>query len=114
MIWGAGLLHLKDWRELDTIDVSEGEPRQLLDLLETRVRGLHPELRSTRVTHRWGGPILVAEDWRPIFARHPGGGNGLVAGAYAGHGVALSVYLGCWAAEVLLGRRELPDWDHLD
>jgi glycine/D-amino acid oxidase-like deaminating enzyme len=114
MVWGAGLVHLKDWRELDSIDVSEGEPRRLLDLLETRVRGLHPDLRSTRVTHRWGGPILVAEDWRPIFRRHPEGGNGLIAGAYAGHGVALSVYLGCWAAEALLGRRELPDWDHLD
>jgi glycine/D-amino acid oxidase-like deaminating enzyme len=34
----------------------------------------------------------------------------LVLGAYAGHGVALSVYLGRWAAQALLGRRELPQW----
>jgi len=33
-----------------------------------------------------------------------------VLGAYSGHGVALSVYLGAWAAEALLGRRDLPAW----
>jgi hypothetical protein len=31
-------------------------------------------------------------------------------GAYAGHGVALSSYLGTWAAEILLGKRKLPAW----
>ena len=34
----------------------------------------------------------------------------IILGGYSGHGVALSVYLGRWAAEALLGRRELPDW----
>jgi glycine/D-amino acid oxidase-like deaminating enzyme len=34
----------------------------------------------------------------------------IVLGAYSGHGVAQSVYLGAWAAEAMLGRRELPDW----
>jgi glycine/D-amino acid oxidase-like deaminating enzyme len=110
MIWGAGLVHLKDWRELDGVDVSRGEARKLLDLLEARVRGLHPALRLIRVTHRWGGPILIGDGWRPIFEKHPQGENGLVLGAFAGHGVALSVYLGCWAAEALLARRDLPNW----
>jgi len=63
------------------------------------------------VTHRWGGPILVAAEWQPIFARHPKSADAIVLGAYSGHGVALSVYLGNWAAEVMLGRRELPKWD---
>jgi hypothetical protein len=36
-----------------------------------------------------------------------------VLGAYAGHGVALSSYLGTWAAEVLLDRRDLPKWSAL-
>jgi len=34
----------------------------------------------------------------------------MVLGGYCGHGVALSVYLGKWAAEALLGRRALPSW----
>jgi len=33
-----------------------------------------------------------------------------VLGGYSGHGVAQSVYLGRWAAEVLSGKRSLPDW----
>jgi glycine/D-amino acid oxidase-like deaminating enzyme len=52
----------------------------------------------------------VGEGWRPIFRRHARSPRALVLGAYSGHGVALSVYLGRWAAEVLLGRRELPRW----
>jgi len=35
----------------------------------------------------------------------------LVLAGYNGHGVALSVYLGQWAAEALLGTRPLPVWD---
>ena len=37
--------------------------------------------------------------------------NTVVLGAYSGHGVAQSVYLGRWAAEVLCGKRSLPDWN---
>jgi glycine/D-amino acid oxidase-like deaminating enzyme len=79
--------------------------------LEHRVRNLHPELRDIDVTHRWGGPILIGKDWLPVFSRHPKSNKVLVLGAYSGHGVALSVYLGSWAAEVLMGKRELPAWD---
>lgn len=110
IVWGAGLVHLDDWRELQQVNVSAGEPRRLIDSVETRIRGLHPALRSVHFTHRWGGPILVADSWQPVFARHPRSQNAIVLGAYAGHGVALSVYLGCWAAEALLGQREIPKW----
>ncbi|MFY9527608.1 MAG: FAD-binding oxidoreductase [Candidatus Acidiferrales bacterium] len=110
IVWGAGLVHLDDWRELEGIDVLKGEPGRLVQLVETRIRGLHPALHSVELTHRWGGPILVADSWQPVFSRHPRSQNAIVLGAYAGHGVALSVYLGCWAAEALVGRRELPKW----
>jgi gamma-glutamylputrescine oxidase len=83
----------------------------LIARLERRVRGLHPALHRVEFTHRWGGPILIADGWRPVFARHPRSPRALVLGGYSGHGVALSVYLGRWAAEVMLGRRELPDWN---
>jgi glycine/D-amino acid oxidase-like deaminating enzyme len=110
VVWGGGLVHVDDWRALSQIDVTTGEARRLLDSLEARVRKLHPALHAVAFTHRWGGPILFAESMKPVFHRHPKSPNALVLGAYAGHGVALSVYLGRWAAEVLLGRRELPTW----
>jgi glycine/D-amino acid oxidase-like deaminating enzyme len=110
VVWGGGLVHVDEWRALSQIDVTTGEARRLLDSLESRVRKLHPALHAVAVTHRWGGPILFAESMKPVFHRHPKHPNALVLGAYAGHGVALSVYLGRWAAEVLLGHREPPKW----
>ena len=113
IIFGAGLVHLKNWRELHSLDVAAGEPLALFERFEQRVRKFHPVLRDVQFTHRWGGPLLVGAGWdmRPIFRRHPASPRALVLGAYSGHGVALSVYLGLWAAEALLGRRELPHWD---
>ena len=111
IIFGSGLLHLKNWRELLTLDVTSGEAAELLRNLDRRVRGLHPALHDVRIDHRWGGPILIAEKWRPVFARHPRSPRALVLGAYSGHGVALSVYLGSWAAEAMLQRRTLPAWN---
>jgi glycine/D-amino acid oxidase-like deaminating enzyme len=113
IIFGAGLVHLKDWRELDSLDVTQGQPPEMFARFERRVRSIHPVLRDVELTHRWGGPILVGANWdmRPVFRRHPESPRALVLGQYSGHGVALSVYLGRWAAEALLGRRELPKWD---
>ncbi|HYL86690.1 MAG TPA: FAD-binding oxidoreductase [Candidatus Angelobacter sp.] len=95
---------------LYNLDVRKGESADRLRWLEDRVRHLHPALRSVRITHRWGGPILFTEGMRPIFRRHPRSKNAIVLGGYNGHGVALSVYLGKWAAEALLARRALPAW----
>ncbi len=105
VIFGSGLVHVKDWRELAEIDVTVGQAAELITRLERRVRGLHPVLRDIEFTHRWGGPILIADQWRPVFEIHPRSSHVVVLGGYSGHGVALSVYLGRWAAEVMLGRR---------
>lgn len=110
VVFGSGLVHLEDWRELDSLDIASGEPAELVAALERRVRGLHPALGSVEFTHRWGGPILFGNLWRPIFARHPRAPQALVLGAYSGHGVAQSAYLARWAAEALLGLREPPSW----
>lgn len=91
-------------------DVRKGEAGASFRWLEARIRNLHPALHSVRITHRWGGPILFTEGMRPIFRRHPRSQNVIVLAGYNGHGVALSVYLGKWAAEVLLARRSLPPW----
>jgi glycine/D-amino acid oxidase-like deaminating enzyme len=114
VIFGSGLVHLEDWRELLTLDVASGQAVELLRQLEKRVRELHPALREARLSHRWGGPILIADKWQPVFMRHRANRNLIVLGAYSGHGVALSVYLGAWAAEAMLGKRELPQWNAED
>ena len=110
IVFGSGLVPFDHRREWGSIDVRNGQPARLLAALEERVRGLHPTLQSVRFTHRWGGPILFPHSGNPFFARHARSPCGLVVGGYSGHGVALSVYLGRWAAEVLLGRQTLPPW----
>ena len=110
VLFGGGLIDVENWRELDDIDIDTGRAAELIARLERRVRGLDPVLRSVGFTNWWGGPILIAEDWSPVFTRHPRSKRVIVLGAYAGQGVALSVYLGRWAAEAMLGLRQLPDW----
>lgn len=110
IVWGAGLVNAPDESDLAGVDVAAPESARMFAALENRVRGLHPVLASARFTRRWGGPILFRDSWKPIFDWHPQSENAIVLGAYAGHGVAISSYLGRWAAEALLGRRKLPSW----
>ena len=110
VIFGSGLVHFADWREMHSLNVETGVAAEAFDRLEGRIRKLHPKLQGVIFTHRWGGPIAISEGWIPIFERHPESTNAIVLGGYSGHGVAQSVYLGIWAAEALLGKRELPNW----
>jgi glycine/D-amino acid oxidase-like deaminating enzyme len=111
IIFGSGLVHLNHWSELHDLNISSGEAGGLMRLLESRVRSLHPAFENIQFTNRWGGPILMADEMRPVFRRHLKSENIIVLGGYSGHGVALSVYLGHWAADVMVGRRKLPSWN---
>lgn len=110
VIFGGGLIDVESWRDLETLDISTGKPAEIIAKVERRVRGLHPALRFVGFSHWWGGPVLFAGDWKPVFRAHPSLPNTITLGAFSGHGVALSVYLGCWAAEVTFGRKSLPSW----
>lgn len=114
IVWGAGLLEPPDSGNLEQVSASSQEAARIFANFEKRVRGLHPATAAVEFTHHWGGPIIFREDWggEPVFDWHPLAAQkqALVIGAYAGHGVALSNYLGAWAAEILLARRELPSW----
>ena len=98
------------WSGLEDFDVRTGDPAVRLRALEQRVRGLHPVLKRVRVTHKWCGPILITPDWHPIFRRHPKSPDLIVLGGFSGHGVALSVFLGRWAAQAMVKKRPLPSW----
>ncbi len=105
----------KRTHDLRRYDVRKGEAAARLRWLENRVRHLHPALENVRITQRWGGPILFTEKMLPIFRwfipkDHPRSKHVMILAGYNGHGVALSVYLGKWAAEALLARRPLPSW----
>ena len=132
IVWGAGLVQSPDADDLEKVDIAAEESAAAFDRLEDRIRHLHPALEKIKFASRWGGPILFRDSWKPVFDWHPqsvasgttaegagrssnGGAprNAIVLGAYAGHGVALSSYLGTWAAEVLLERRRLPKWSAL-
>jgi glycine/D-amino acid oxidase-like deaminating enzyme len=97
-------------QDLHRYDVRRGQAAERLRWLEDRVRHLHPALASVRITRRWGGPILFTEEMRPTFRLHPRSKQVMILAGYNGHGVALSVYLGQWAAQALLRRRPLPPW----
>jgi len=130
IVWGAGLVQSPDADDLEKVDIAAEDSAAAFDRLEQRVLHLHPALAKIKFTRRWGGPILFRDSWKPAFDWHPqsaasgttrrGAGsievprNAVVLGAYAGHGVALSSYLGTWGAEVLLERRKLPHWSALD
>lgn len=111
VIFGSGLVHLEHWEELLNLNIASGEAAGLMRLLESRVRSLHPALKNIQFTNRWGGPILIADEMTPVFKHHLKSKNIVVLGAYSGHGVALSVYLGRWAADFLAGKRKLPLWN---
>ncbi len=113
IVWGAGLVDPPDKDNVERIDIGSKEPARMFASLEQRIRHLRPGLEQLRFTHLWGGPILFRENWTPVFSRHPESHDGVVLGAYAGHGVALSSYLGAWAAEEMLGRRDLPEWGRI-
>jgi glycine/D-amino acid oxidase-like deaminating enzyme len=110
VIFGSGLVHFSDWQEMHSLNVETGPAAEAFARLEDRIGKLHPKLENVKITHRWGGPIAISEGWIPIFESHPQNSNAIVLGGYSGHGVAQSVYLGAWAAEALLGKRELPKW----
>jgi glycine/D-amino acid oxidase-like deaminating enzyme len=110
VMFGSGLVHLEHWSELFNLNISSGEAAGLMRLLEARVHLLHPALENVQFTNRWGGPILIADEMTPVFKHHLKSKNIIALGGYSGHGVALSVYLGRWAADVLAGKSTLPPW----
>jgi glycine/D-amino acid oxidase-like deaminating enzyme len=108
--------HVPRSHDLTEVRITDEAPARLFEAFHTRIRGLHTALATVEFTHHWGGPILFRQSWKPVFGWHPESGDGgsahdaIVIGAFAGHGVALSSFLGAWAAEVFLGKRTLPRW----
>jgi len=113
VIFGAGLAFDPEGA-LDRIDIRSGEAAAALAGLEARVRGLHPALAGVGVSARWGGPIAFRSGRAPLLGRHADASGVIVTGAYAGHGVALSVRMGQLAAAAIADGATLPAWGALE
>lgn len=112
VIFGAGLTYGEP-AELEDVSVADSEPAATLSRLAQRVKSLHPALAEVRITAGWGGPIAFREGLRPVLTRHPAHDRILVAGAYAGHGVAFGVHAGALMAGAIGNRSPLPSWGGL-
>lgn len=112
LLFGAGLVFVQP-SGLAELDLDRSQPAEFLTWLEGRVRGLHPALAEIGVAARWGGPVCFRPGAVPVLTAHPNSPRAVIAGAFAGHGVALSLRAGELAAQALLGRGSLPDWGAL-
>ncbi len=113
VIFGSGLVFGSP-RMLEETDIGTGDARASLRQLQDRVRRLHPQLGKVAFSASWGGPIAFAPDAVPFVGRLPGCRNIIAAGAYAGHGVALSVRVGQLIARAIAENAELPSWGAWD
>src|SRR6202140_3296723 len=80
--------------------------RHSADLLRQGMLSVYPQLREAKIDYVWGGTLDFAFDIMP----HAGQLDGLYFSlGYAGHGVAMSTYLGQKiATAILTGRDENP------
>jgi glycine/D-amino acid oxidase-like deaminating enzyme len=113
LILGAGLVFADD-DDPRRVDIRSPECSATLSRLEERVHGLHPALAGVEITHRWGGPIAFRARTAPLLASLPERPRVIVAGAYAGHGVALSIRIGRLIADAIVDGTELPKWGAIE
>jgi gamma-glutamylputrescine oxidase len=112
VIFGSGLLFDSSER-LEATGLKTPAFARAVDALKRRVRGLHPALANIRFPHAWAGPIAFTEDQMPILSCVPHQRRMLVAGAYSGHGVAMSVRAGELLALSVARNEPLPEWGAL-
>jgi gamma-glutamylputrescine oxidase len=112
IIFGTGLVFGKS-TELEGIGTGSRDFKREIDRMQLRVRHLHPALAGIEFSNAWAGPIAFTEDGVPLLGAAPGCERILVAGAYAGHGVALSVRAGELMANAIVRHATLPAWGAL-
>lgn len=112
VVFGSGLAFGSP-QELEALDIAAAGPRAALDRLEVRVRALNRALEEVQFSARWAGPVAMADGLAPFLGRLPDAPAVLVAGGYAGHGVALAVWAGEVLARAIVENGPLPSWGAL-
>ena len=75
-------------------------------ILATAMRKIFPQLAEVPVEYAWAGNVCFGRDRMPHAGRLDGVHYAL---GYAGHGVALSTWLGARMGDALAGRGAIPD-----
>jgi len=112
IVFGAGLVFPDDG-DVRGVSIDSTAAVAAFGRLEERVRGFHPALRGVGIDARWGGPVAFRRARSPLCGWHPDLPGVVVTGAYAGHGVALSVRIGALVADAIADARALPGWGAL-
>ena len=81
------------------------DARRSARILERDLRAVFPRLSAVPLEYAWSGSLGVARDHMPHAGRMDGVHYAL---AYAGHGVALSTWLGSRMGDALAGRGAVP------
>jgi glycine/D-amino acid oxidase-like deaminating enzyme len=85
------------------VDPGYDRAPKVFTALQETLTDLFPVLRTTRITHRWGGPLGIARDWHA--AVNLDRATGLAhAGGYVGDGVATANLAGRTLADLITGR----------
>jgi glycine/D-amino acid oxidase-like deaminating enzyme len=71
--------------------------------LQETLTELFPVLRGVSITHRWGGPLGIARDWRASVGLDVATGLAW-AGGYVGDGVSTTNLAGRTLADLIVGR----------
>jgi gamma-glutamylputrescine oxidase len=109
VVFGAGL-SFGEPSELEATRITGSESASILQRMTQRVRSLNPALARINIRSGWAGPIAFRRGGVPLLTRCPDVPNLLIAGAYAGHGVAFSIHAGWMLAEAILHDAPLPNW----
>lgn len=112
IVFGAGLRYATPG-ELEQARIGNDDFQMIVQTLADRVRRLNPALAHARIRPKWAGPIAFTEEALPLIGVYPPNPAILVAGAYAGHGVAFGVHAGSLMARWILHRTALPEWGAL-
>ena len=84
-----------------------------IDKLQIRARNLCPALANIEFSNSWAGPIAVHRICGAAVRHVASCERILVAGAYVGHRVALSVRVGELLANAIGRNESLSAWDAL-
>jgi glycine/D-amino acid oxidase-like deaminating enzyme len=109
IVFGTGLVFAAA-KNLEKIGSQSRDFNFEIERLQHRVHALHPALAEVEFSNSWAGPIAFTKDAVPLLGIAPSCPRMLVAGAYAGHGVALGVRAGELMARTIACNEALPAW----
>lgn len=77
--------------------------RRVATHLERHIVEVFPQLKGTRVSHHWGGPVSITLDMAPVIGYLGNDNKAIFSVGCTGHGVSMTVLNGKTIAELICG-----------